>query len=99
MTNSPIPPAIANAVISLLKPYVSEVSLADLELLCDTRRQDDRFLKVKEAADSLNVCELTIRRMVNAGKVTAYKIGGALRISDNSLRASIEIVEPGKGSI
>lgn len=47
----------------------------------------EEFFTVNQAAISLKVHPLTVRRYINEGKLKAYRVGGNVRISVNDLRA------------
>ena len=36
----------------------------------------ERLLDIKDAAEFLNVSEMTIRRWTNSGKLKCYRVGG-----------------------
>lgn len=38
----------------------------------------ERLLNIKEAAEILNVCEMTVRRWTNSGSLHCYRVGGKL---------------------
>mgnify|MGYP003140991412 CR=1 FL=1 len=44
------------------------------------------LLAVKEVAERLNVSPRTIQRLVKAGKLRAYRVGGQLRIPEAALK-------------
>ena len=52
---------------------------------------EERLLTVQEAADWLRVNPRTIRKMIQEGRLTAYRVGGALsgeyRIAESALQA------------
>lgn len=52
------------------------------------------YVSPYEAADILGVHHSTIRRQINAGKLTAYKIGTAIRIPRAALADILEPAAP-----
>ena len=53
--------------------------------------EDDRILvSVKEAARLLDVNEITIRRLIQRGELSAMKVGRALRVHRPSLEAWVK---------
>lgn len=45
----------------------------------------DQLLRIKQAAELLNVSDKVVRRLVNEGKIRACKIGGQIRIRPTDL--------------
>ena len=43
-------------------------------------KRGEHFLKVKEAASQLNVCEKTIRRRTDNGEIPTTRVGRCVRI-------------------
>lgn len=50
----------------------------------------DQIMTIKEVADYLKVNERTVYRMASAGKIPAFKVGGAWRIKVSELEKWIE---------
>ena len=48
-----------------------------------------QIMTIKEVADYLKVNERTVYRMASAGKIPAFKVGGAWRIKATELEAWI----------
>lgn len=48
------------------------------------------LLTVKEVAERLRVSEKTVRNMIDRGDLIAYKIGGNIRIEEESVEFIIE---------
>ena len=46
-----------------------------------------KLYNLQEAAERLTVSESTVRRLINQGKLRAYKVGAQLRIADEDLTA------------
>jgi excisionase family DNA binding protein len=51
------------------------------------QEQVTRFYKVKAVAERYDVSPATIYRAIQAGALTALKIGGAVRIPEHALKA------------
>lgn len=49
-----------------------------------------KLLRPKEVAERLAVSDRTIYRLVDEGKIASYRIGGAVRISEEDLEAYLE---------
>jgi len=54
----------------------------------------DEFYTVNQAAITLKVHPLTIRRYLKEGRLKAYKVGGNIRISVNDLRMFTQTFSP-----
>ena len=54
------------------------------------------FLTVKQVADALSVCQNTVYREVERGRIPAYKIGRNIRIREEELEGYIaaQTVQP-----
>ena len=52
-----------------------------------------KMLSIKELADMLNVCQKTIRRYINSGKIKSVKLGGIHRISREEVSTLLESEE------
>ena len=50
----------------------------------------DEFYTVNQAALTLKVHPLTIRRYIKVGKLKAFRVGGNIRILENDLKAFIQ---------
>ena len=85
-----IHPHTADLALSLLQKELPYLTLGDIQGLGDAVQADDKMLKTREAAEILNVHEITVRRMIEAVKIRAFKYGGNLRISHNSIKAMLE---------
>lgn len=60
-----------------------------------------KLLSVAELADMLSVNQLTVRRMVKRGQLTAVRIGRAVRFDPDDVAvflASVRIGGPSRGS-
>ena len=54
----------------------------------DEATQTNSFLTADQVASKLQVCRLTVYRLISAGKLAAYRIGkGAWRIEEADLAA------------
>ena len=51
------------------------------------------MLTVSEAAERLNVCERTIRRLIAEGKIRVYQIRRSIRISEADLLKFLKTVK------
>ena len=51
------------------------------------------FLKIKEVADHFGVCKRTVRRWADKGELEARKIGGAVRITRESVKVRVEVAD------
>jgi len=47
----------------------------------------DEFYTINQAAITLKIHPLTVRRYIKEGKLKAYRVGGNIRIAVNDLRA------------
>ena len=58
----------------------------------------DRFQTVKEVADMLNVQPMTVYRLINSGKLQAYKVGRSMRIRTEDIDSFLQsaAVNPGQ---
>jgi excisionase family DNA binding protein len=52
-------------------------------------RRAPRFFSVAEVAEILNVCERTVRRWIDRGKLIAHDLDGIVRIAESDLSAFI----------
>ncbi len=59
----------------------------------------DEFYTINQAAVTLKVHPLTIRRYIKEGKLKAYRVGGNIRISTNDLRSFAQNFIPGSKHI
>jgi excisionase family DNA binding protein len=50
-------------------------------------REGLKFFTIPEVADSLSVCTRTVRRWIDDGDLVAHRLGAAVRISEDDLRA------------
>jgi len=48
------------------------------------------YLTVNEASDMLRLTERSVRRLINAGTIEAFKIGGRVRIERERLMKSLK---------
>ena len=56
------------------------------------------YLTVREVAEELRCSPLTVRRMVAAGRLSALRLGGSLRISREALAAlAVRYLNPPPG--
>ena len=56
----------------------------------------DEFYTINQAAISLKVHPLTVRRYIREGKLRAYRAGGNIRISVNDLRSFTQSFLPSR---
>jgi excisionase family DNA binding protein len=54
----------------------------------------DDFYTINQAAFTLKVHPLTVRRYIKEGKLKAYKVGGNVRVSISDLRNFVEGFTP-----
>jgi excisionase family DNA binding protein len=57
----------------------------------------DSYYRVKQVAEKLNVNHELVRKLVGSGKLDAWKVGGAIRISEtavNVYQESTKIQKP-----
>lgn len=59
----------------------------------------EEFYTINQAAISLKVHSLTVRRYIKEGKLKAYRVGGNIRVSVNDLRAFLQSFVPQHKSI
>jgi excisionase family DNA binding protein len=52
------------------------------------------LIRIDVAADLLAVNERTVRRMLNAGELSAYRVRSALRVDMNEIRDLLQPVPP-----
>ena len=50
---------------------------------------DAEFFSAEQVATILNVCERTVRRWIDSGKLIAHDFEGIIRISDNDLQGFV----------
>ena len=55
--------------------------------------QNEEFYLVEELAKKLRVSDMTIYRYIKAGKINAYKIGKAFRISEKDFNEFLNNVK------
>ena len=59
----------------------SDLKLSDLKL-------SEQFLTVQQVAELLMVCRVTVYRLIDTGKLAAYRVGrGSYRIEAQDVRA------------
>lgn len=83
MPEEKIPPPIAEAVISMLRPYAPNLTLEELEGAISMKPESDdaeQLLSRKDAAKLLCVSIPTIDRMLRDGELPRRRIRGAVRI-------------------
>lgn len=56
---------------------------------------EKKFLNTREVAKMLNVTPLTVKMMVNKGKLPGFKIGGVWRFDEDEI---VEWVKAGKAA-
>lgn len=54
------------------------------------------MMGIEETATLLDVSQTTIRRLIKDGRLTAYRIGGQFRISQEDVRAYLATVRHGR---
>jgi excisionase family DNA binding protein len=57
-----------------------------------------RLISLQEAGDMLGVSSVTVRRMINDGTISGYRVRGAIRVDANELEPggrAVKIIEPG----
>ncbi len=54
----------------------------------------EEFYTINQAAVSLKVHPLTVRRYIKEGKLKAFRVGGNIRVSVNDLRAFLQSFIP-----
>ncbi len=52
---------------------------------------DQPFLKVKVVAKRLQVCEKTVRRLIDAGELPVYRIRSVIRIGEDDLARLLKL--------
>ncbi len=57
------------------------------------------YMTVREVAEELRCSPLTVRRMVAAGRLSALRLGGSLRISREALAALAVGFESASGAV
>jgi excisionase family DNA binding protein len=60
---------------------------------------EERWIGTAEASERLGVTLRTLYRLVDEGKLPAYKIGRVIRLKDNDLEAFIESARIQPGSL
>lgn len=56
----------------------------------------DRFISIDAAAERLDVCTRTVRRMIAAGDLPGYRLGTkAIRIRETDLEAAVRLIPAG----
>lgn len=61
--------------------------------------QDITWLSTKEAARKLGITNRTLYRLIDEGKVTAYKFGRVIRLKDADVDAFIDSARISPGSL
>lgn len=49
-----------------------------------------KLLKLSEVVEYLNVSEITVRRLIDRGKISFYKIGKSLRFREEDIEKYLE---------
>lgn len=57
---------------------------------------ESKFMTVKEVAELLQLNKMTIYRYIQAGKLTAYKVGKDLRIKKEDFDKFLETIRTNK---
>lgn len=59
-----------------------------------------KMLTISEVADALNVSVLTVRREIKRGNIEAFRVGGQIRFTENSLLTYLKrnVVEVGESA-
>lgn len=59
-----------------------------------------KMLTIFEVADALNVSVLTVRREIKRGNIEAFRVGGQIRFTENSLLTYLKrnVVEVGESA-
>lgn len=89
MNNTPIPQPIAEAVVTMLRPYAPDLTVEKLEAAISSKpeqEQPEKLLTRKEAAQLLNISIPTIDRMLRDGELSFRKIRRAVRIPLSTIR-------------
>lgn len=61
--------------------------------------QDITWLSTKEAARRLGITNRTLYRLIDEGKVTAYKFGRVIRMQDTDIDAFIDSARISPGAL
>lgn len=61
--------------------------------------QDITWLSTKEAARRLGITNRTLYRLIDEGKVTAYKFGRVIRMQETDIEAFIDSARIAPGSL
>lgn len=61
--------------------------------------QDITWLSTKEAARRLGITNRTLYRLIDEGKVTAYKFGRVIRMQETDIAAFIDSARISPGSL
>ena len=87
MKHSHIPQPIAEAAVTMLRPYVPELTVDKLEkrITGNQDKRPEKLLTRKEAAKLLSVSIPTIDRMLRDGELNRQHIRGAVRISRSAV--------------
>ena len=96
-----VPRPILSAAITLLKPYVPEITAKALthalnppQAVAPVQAAMEKPMTRREAAEFLKVSLETVKRLMRAGKIRATKIGHSVRIDPRSVRALLAYEEP-----
>lgn len=59
-----------------------------------------KMLTIFEVADALNVSVLTVRREIKRGNIEAFRVGGQIRFTENSVLTYLKrnVVEVGESA-
>ena len=90
MTDESIPESIAIATISLLAPYIPNLTSERLRSRLSFEPESiEKLYTRKEAASALSISTVTLDRMIAAGELPRRKIRGAVRIPQGAVTAII----------